>query len=368
MKVLILSCYTGEGHNSAARAVMEELQAHGIECEITDPVAFKSEKAQKFVSSFYNNMIKKTPAAFGALYKAGAIYDSTGITSPVYLLNAGYAENLNSYIEEKGYDTVICTHLYGMEVMTAIKKRLKKHIKSYGIFTDYTCIPFISETDLDGYFVPHESLKEEFCSKGYDKSIVFVTGIPVSPRFITEMKKDEAREILGMPQDKKIYLIMTGGVGCENITELCDEFLKKTDSGHIAYILTGRNDELKEKILSLYPDSRIVPVAFTDKVNIYMRASDVLLSKSGGLSSTEAAVSNIPFVSAKPIPGCETKNAMFFSSFGMSVKAENYTEAMDLAISLAEDEEKAEKIRESQRENINPYAARDIVLKVMENE
>lgn len=99
MKVLILSCYTGEGHNSAARAVMEELQAHGIECEITDPVAFKSEKAQKFVSSFYNNMIKKTPAAFGALYKAGAIYDSTGITSPVYLLNAGYAENLNSYID-----------------------------------------------------------------------------------------------------------------------------------------------------------------------------------------------------------------------------------------------------------------------------
>lgn len=59
MKVLILSCYTGEGHNSAARAVMEELQAHGIECEITDPVAFKSEKAQKFVSSFYNNMIKR---------------------------------------------------------------------------------------------------------------------------------------------------------------------------------------------------------------------------------------------------------------------------------------------------------------------
>lgn len=171
-----------------------------------------------------------------------------------------------------------------------------------------------------------------------------------------------------MPQDKKIYLIMTGGVGCENITELCDEFLKKTDSGHIAYILTGRNDELKEKILSLYPDSRIVPVAFTDKVNIYMRASDVLLSKSGGLSSTEAAVSNIPFVSAKPIPGCETKNAMFFSSFGMSVKAENYTEAMDIAIYLAEDEEKAEKIREAQRKNINPYAARDIVLKVMENE
>lgn len=367
MKVLLLSCYTGEGHNSAARAISEELTRRGIENEITDPVAFKSKEAQSFISSFYNNLIKRTPAAFGAIYKIGALYDATGITSPVYFANSLYAEKLNEYIKEKDYSAVICTHLYGMEVMTAIRKKLGISIPSYGVFTDYTCIPFITETNLDAYFVPHEKIKEEFCEKKIPESKVITTGIPVSDAFNNHVPETEARKLLGIPEGKRLYLVMTGGVGCENMLSLCDEFIKRTDENDMAFVLVGRNNDLKEKIASRYTSEKICPVSFTDKVSLYMNAANVMISKSGGLSSTEAAVANVPFVSVKSIPGCETKNARFFSSLGMSLCAGSVAEAIEYARSLAADKEKAEKMREAQRNNINPYAARDIVEKVVGN-
>ena len=121
MNVLILSCHTGDGHNSAALAIAEALTAQGAQWGLADPVAFKSERARRFVAGFYTGMVRKVPLAFGALYKVGRIYSNTGVTSPVYYANATYAGRLYDYIREQGFDAVISTHLYGMEAMTAVR-------------------------------------------------------------------------------------------------------------------------------------------------------------------------------------------------------------------------------------------------------
>ena len=84
-------------------------------------------------------------------YKAVVLYDSTGITSPVYYANASYAQCLYQYITENGFDAVISTHLYGMEALTAIKRKAIFDVPFYGVLTDYTLIPFLAETKLDGY-------------------------------------------------------------------------------------------------------------------------------------------------------------------------------------------------------------------------
>ena len=368
MKVLLLSCSTGEGHNSAARALMEEFLRCGAECEIADPVSFKSGRAQRLVSSCYNNLIKKTPRAFGAVYRAGALYDSTGITSPVYYANAGYAEELLSYIKDNGICTVVSTHLFGMEVMTAIKKKLGFDVPSYGVLTDYTCIPFISETELDGYFVPHETVGRELCGKGVPADKIYPDGIPVSSSFKNHIGKADARKLLGLLQDKRMFLVMTGGVGCENMLKLCEEISSECGDRAFACVMTGRNDRLFDAVKGRFSGSQvIIPASFTDKVSVYMNASDVLLSKAGGLSSTEAAVASVPLVTVRPIPGCETKNAEFFERYGMAYRAASDREAVRLAASLAFDEECAEKMRQAQRENINPDAAADIVRRVIEN-
>lgn len=365
-QVLILTCSTGEGHNSAAYAIRKALQKQNIECTIEDPVSFKSERVSRLVSSLYNVIIKKIPHFFGFIYKLGGGYCAMKLPSPVYAANAGYSKKLKTYIEENHYDVVICTHLYGMEAMTAIKKDENFKIPCYGVLTDYTCIPFFEETDLDGYFVPQEEQKQYMIKKGFRDEIITVSGIPVNESFRVSMDQETARRELHLPQNKSIFLIMTGGVGCENMAGLYDKLLSQISSEDMIVVLTGKNEKLKNKLRDKYAgNSQVKVVGFTRKVAKYMAAADVLLSKSGGLSSTEAAVANVPMVHVNVIPGCETCNAEFFQKHGMSVCAKNDREAVRLAKSLVTNKEASEKMRMNQREYIKEDAVDIIVGKVV---
>ncbi len=366
MKVLILSCRTGQGHNSAAAAVKEELERAGVCCEIDDPVRFQSARASRLVAGAYNELIKTKPRAFGGIYRVGKWYSSKNLPSPIYHANALYAGRLGSYIERCGFDAVVYTHLYGMEAMTALRRRRGADVRCYGVLTDYTCIPFLADTELDGYFVPHAELKDQLSAAGIPADRIVPTGIPVGCAFSEKADRSEARGRLNIPQNARVLLVMTGGVGCGDMAKLCDT-ARQADGGCELYVLTGSNARLREVLDSRYGGSFVHALPFTEKVRDYMAASDVLISKAGGLSSTEAAVANIPIVHLRPIPGCETENARFFERLGMSVWAKDEREAVDSALALVKDADAAEKMKKAQREGINPHAAREIARAVMQN-
>ena len=365
-KVLILTCSTGEGHNSAARAVETALKNKQIACEIKDPVSFQSERMTKLVAGLYNDTIRKAPRVFGAVYKMGDLYASSKLPSPVYWANAHYARALKEYILSKGFDCVICTHLYGMEAMTAIRKDPEFKVPCYGVLTDYVSIPFLDETALTGFFVPTEDTKMHLVSKGTPEDSVVVSGIPVDAKFTDHPDRETARAQLGIPADKHLFLIMTGGAGCENMEKLCARMADSLTEQDMVIVFTGKNQELKNRLEARFgQDGRLQALGFTDQVAVYMAAADVLLSKPGGLSSTEAAVANIPLVHIHGIPGCETYNARFFADHGMSCNAENDEEAVAFARGLAYNHETAEKMRAMQRTYVNPRAAERIVREVM---
>lgn len=361
MKVLILSCNTGEGHNSAAYALHEALLGFGEESEVLDTLQFGGERSSAIVTSSFNSIIRKAPSTFGFAYKAGDIFSATGITSPVYFANSLYGKSLLGYVEEGRFDAVICTHLFPMEALTYIRRKYQLGLKCYGVLTDYTCVPFIAETDLDGYFIPHEDLLGECVGKGIPREKIACTGIPVAQKFVRRLQRSEARNHLVIPQDLRMYMIMTGGIGCGQVLDLCGNILDCQGDKAAVYALCGRNDQMKEEIEEQYHDDpRVQAVVFTEKVNIYMNATDVLLSKPGGITSTEAAVSNVPLVHAMAIPGCETKNAAFFAKRGMSMNATTLEEAVRFADMLIQDKGRAQKMCEKQRENCDPRSAERI--------
>ena len=367
LKVLILSCDTGEGHNSAAAAVAGALTHRGIENRVFDPLVLAGKYAERFVSGAYTAIMKNAPSAFNALYRAGDIYSSTGITSPVYHANARYAANLRSFIETNGYDCVVCTHLYPMETMTAIRKAGDFTVPCYGVLTDYTCIPFLAETELDGYFIAHEDLRAEFVEKGIPSERIIVTGIPVDEKFANHMDKAAARNYLAIPQQQDVFLVMSGGIGVGNAGAICDEILLRHDSGAFTvYILVGRNSDLKRTLEEKYAGNEHVRiVTFTKKVNVYMNAADVMLSKPGGLTSTEAAVAQVPLVQLLVYTACEAPNIAFFASHGLSERAEDAADAAAKAVALARDKEKAAAMREAQRNTIAPDAADRIAERIV---
>ena len=154
MKILLLSCSTGEGHNHCALAVKEALDARGHETSFLDMLHMFGDPGPLSFDKILNRISTKAPDVFGMMYHAGAMYSATGVTSPVYMANIRHARQLNAFIRDNGYDAVVCSHLFPMETLTFLRRWERCEVKCCGILSDYTCIPFLAETDLDAYFLP----------------------------------------------------------------------------------------------------------------------------------------------------------------------------------------------------------------------
>ena len=368
LKILALSCSTGEGHNSAAKAVIEALAANGAECELMDPISFKSEKMMRRVSATYNNIITKTPALFGFIYKIGAVYESLHLKSPVAWANSKYAEKLSEYIKAGGFDAVVCTQLFTMQAMVAAKEKHGIELPVYCVLTDYTVIPFYKDAKaLDLHFVPTDSVKAELIKKGFPEERLMTTGIPTNPKFALNLTKSEAKEILAIPEDKRIISILSGGAGCGKIIKICRLMNKRLDSSHVICVFSGKNEKLNEKLEKEFGNSdKVKVISFTPDVNIYIKASDVTLSKPGGLSSTEVAAVRCPLVHLKAIPGCESYNIKYFTENGLSLPGKSVRSAVAQTERLLSDARLAKDIKTAQERLIPNYSAELIANKIIE--
>jgi len=367
LKILILSCSTGEGHNSAAKSVISALTAQGVECELVDPIIFKSEKRMKHVAGVYNYVISKMPWLFGFVYKIGGLYDKLPLPSPVAFANSRYAKPLCEYIKKGGYDAVIAVHLFAMQAMVAVRKKLGFNIPTYCVLTDYTVIPFHKDTKLlDWQMVPTENEKKLLLKKGFDEKKIFISGIPANSKFAISITKQEARARLGLPLDKKIVMVLSGGAGCGKMPKLCKRLNRELPSDAYVCVFPGKNEKLANKLKAeLSENPRFSVVDFTPDVNLYMKAADVVLSKAGGLSSTEVAVANVPFVHLREIPGCETSNIRYFTQNGISIPGRSVKSAVKSTLYLLSDNAAAERMLAIQRELIPKNSAEIIANKVI---
>lgn len=361
MKVLILSTGTGEGHNSAAKAVKEQFDNHHIPCVMADALDFASEKASSYGRRVYVWSTVRAKGVFAGAYKAGKAISSARLRSPVYYANALYAEKLYRYIEDNDFDTIVMPHLFPAEAVTYMLRKHKPHVATYFVATDYTCIPFTEETRMDYYFIPHEDLTEEFVKRGIPAEKLVPTGIPVSERFVELPEKAVCRRKLQIDGNKKCVLVMTGSMGYGHVESLVERLVKGTDEDTLLYVMGGTNERLKKSLRETYAEMpRVVVLDFTDRAQEYMAAADILFTKPGGLTSTEAAAARVPLVHTCPIPGCEQRNAAFFTAKGMSVSDEREEEVVKKGLELLADGKLRTEMRENQIKYSKPEAARSI--------
>jgi processive 1,2-diacylglycerol beta-glucosyltransferase len=321
MKVLLLTCNTGEGHNSAAKALREEFINRGDECEIKNALNFKGRYSDYFSSHSYSWVVRCIPRLYHLIFPIAHAYDRSGIPSPVLLSNSSYGKRLNHYIREKKFDAVIAVHLFPAEVLSYIRKKFGGPTKYYFLQTDYGYTPFAGEPVLDGYFIPSESNHAGFVRHHIDEAKIHMTGIPVSSVFRKEVSRAQARAVLGIPENpaSKVVVVSLGGTTPSKVRSICADLLRRSDDTEI-YVMLGKNEQLKETLDKRFADEpRLRTVAFTDKIYLYMRAADVLIAKPGGLTCTEVAVFGEPVIYTTPIPSGEMDNADFFTERGMAL-------------------------------------------------
>ena len=361
MKVLILSCNTGQGHNAAGKAILETLISRGIDCQMMDALKLAGDKVSRHVSNAYSGLTTRFPAGFEWLYKAGGVISTSRWKSPVYLANIPYARRLLRTIIRGGYDCIITPHLFPAEALTHLRRKAGLTVRCYAIATDYTCIPFWEETELDRYFIPHPDLISEFSGKGIPAEKITATGIPVSHRFRSHTDKKAARAALNLPESGNVYLIMTGSMGFGKVNLLVAQLLTKLASDEYIIVICGNNQRLRKIMHTAFgrhPQIRIL--GYTEHISAYMDACDVIFTKPGGLTSTEAAVKGIPIIHTKPIPGCEEKNLAFFTEHGMSVTGRSLNELIRCGQSLLHDRKRQDEMRRKQRETLPEDAAANI--------
>ncbi len=357
MKVLVLSCSTGGGHNSCGKYIKEEFELNNIECDFIDYLSILGNKLSKRIEKLYLKSTSGKGKIFKNVYKLGEVYNKTGITSPVYELNKLAKNKMLEYITENKYDLVICSHLFPSMAITALKKD-GRDIKLINVATDYRDIPFWNETTPDYFVIPHESLKNEFIEKGTDEKVLLPLGIPVSTKF--QQKKSN----LSLKKDKPNILVTSGSMGFGNLKEIIKSLLDNIDAYVI--VICGSNKKLVKE-LSNIKNSKLTVLGFIDNMSDYIRACDVILSKPGGLTSTEVAVLNKPLVHMMPIPGVENHNASFFLENNLSLVSNTIDEVITNTKKLLEDESLRNKMIKSQKKIINNNSASDLVKFVKEN-
>ena len=143
MKALILSCNTGGGHNSAARAIAEEMHERGDEAYVLDYLCLAGEGVSRLVGDGYVQIVKKTPRLFGLVYKLGMVISRLTRKSPVYYVNGRMAKYLDSYLREHPVDVLVMPHLYPAETITYMKSKGMKLPLTVAVMTDYTCLSLI---------------------------------------------------------------------------------------------------------------------------------------------------------------------------------------------------------------------------------
>lgn len=361
MKVLILSCGTGGGHNACARYVEEELKENNIDSQFRDFFEIVNIKGKELSEKLYLSSLGMNGEIFKNVYRLGEIYSKTKMTSPVYLVNKLHKKALYKYIVENEFDLVVVSHLFPALTLTAINKdkNLKK-IPFIAIATDYEPCPFFEEAEED-FLIIQKGLEEKFIAKGIDKKRLINSGIPVSSRFLKEAKN--IRNELGI-KNEKVILIMLGSMGFGNVLEVISALLEEDKVKII--VVCGSNKKLYQELTDL-GNVKLIVLGFVNNINSLIYSADIVMSKPGGLSSTEVASINKPLLHIFPIPGIETYNAKFFDEKKMAIKCDSKEEIINNCRKLLSDKALQEEMIDAQKKFINKDSAALLVKLIVDN-
>lgn len=323
-RILILSVTTGEGHNSAARALKVDLEAKGAQCLVLDAYECVSHAAKVLIDRGYLLGASSMRGFYAIGYRMAEMrHGGAERRTPLRMLHTGYAKKLLKRIEEFRPDAIVTTHCLAGLMLDIIRRRgWENDAKLIGVVTDFTVHPYWDEcTSLDALVVASPLLAKEALEKGFERERVFGLGIPIDPKFSVEGERRAACESLGLDFGKKIVLVMGGSMGHGHFART----VRAIDSLSLdleIVCVCGRNNRAKSSLEAYAKSSRhrILPLGYVDYVDRLMDAADLIVSKPGGLSTSEALAKHLPLLVMDPIPGHEKRNRDFLVSHGAAVE------------------------------------------------
>jgi len=371
LKALIFSASFGAGHVRAAEAIIEELRIKEPSAEIIhlDFGAFLSKTVNSVMKNTYIEVIKYTPKLWREFY-----YRTSKIPPNSLLqrfLNGLGRHEFEKLLQKLLPDVVICTYptVAGVLAQQRLKGILKVPLVT--IVTDYTLHSQWIHPGVDLYIVGCEEVYEGLVAGGINPKLIRITGIPVSPKFDLKLDRQKLLQKLHLRPLIPTVLVMGGAYGILGGAQLICKMLVETTFSVQTIIVCGHDTKLYNALDSLVEQAGnpIVRFGFVNDVEILMSVADMIITKAGGLTVSEALTKRVPLVIFRPIPGQEEKNAIYLESIGAGRLAKNEEELEKIVFALLKHPKGLERMRRSAGKAVTGRTAEvaiDEILQLLE--
>ena len=366
-KILIFYASYGGGHLSAANSIKQCIDDNFKDCEtkLVDCMEYVNRPVNKITTTAYKELAKKFPWAWGEVYSHSQKGPLAHISSAS---NNLLAKKLLKLLKEYQPDIVISTHPFGSQMVSYLKRKALVDCKLATIMTDFAPHDqwLVGKDYVDYYFVSHEKMRQELINSNVADNTVFATGIPLSNRFLMHFDKDEIMKSMGLNPDKRVILFFGGGefgLGRDKTVKILNSFIAHVKNHQIVAI-AGKNEKMKvafdKLVAETNSESFVKVLAYTKQVPELMSISDLVVTKPGGLTTTESLASGLPIVAINPIPGQEEENAKFLEDEGVAIWLKKNDDYDKIIADLLADEDKLHQMKVNTKLLAKKNSTRDI--------
>lgn len=324
-KLVIFSVSAGAGHLRAAQALVATAKRCYPDVEVVhvDLMELVPQLFRKVYADSYLKVVERHPALWGYLYdKSDHEKANSGLNKLRRAIERLNTRKLGSLLREMQPDYVICTHFLPAELLSRKISAGKFSAPVWVQVTDFDFHALWIQQQMNGYFAAHEEVAWRMAERGIPADTIHVTGIPIMPAFDRQYDRANCAAEFGLDPNRTTLLMMSGGMGVGSIEQLAERLLQlKGDFQIVA--LAGRNEKLLTdlKVVAMQHPGRLFPLGFINVIERVMAASDLAITKPGGLTTSECLAVGLPMIVVSPIPGQEERNADFLLENGAALKA-----------------------------------------------
>lgn len=364
MKIFLFYATAGHGHKKASEAVYEEMKKRGLDktndVRLIDALEYTRFGFGKNYTDSYFFLVARASWLWAALY---ALSDRIVPWALMRVLrgwnNAFFAGPLEVLLKRENPDLILTTHFLSAEVAGRLKSRGKISSKIVVIVTDFLVHRYWVNPGTDFYVGMMEETRKAFLDWGIAPEKIQILGIPISGKFRMPVDKNALLRGLALETDRFTLLVTSGSFGIGPLKELIgrlDIFKEKVQ----VIAVCGTNQELHDELKRNPYDFPMAVLGFVNNMHELMVASDVLVSRSSGLTTSESLARGVPLIVVSKIPGQESCNADILEKHNAAFFAWTVDDLIRLIGGILEDPGRLEAVRANVKALAKPDSARDI--------
>ena len=373
-KVLLLSASAGAGHVRAAEAIEKAFKQRkdsaNVEVHNFDVLNYTNKLFRHLYSKAYIDLVNKMPEVPGWVYdKLDKPWKNERRRLALDKLNTRPFVKL---LREYQPDLIVCTHFLPAEIVSWLRAKERLASRQVIIVTDFDVHAMWLVHHYERYFVAVDEARVYLETLGIPADKITVSGIPIDPVFAIRKDKQEMRAKHGLAPDRTTILLSAGGFGVGSVDALVHSLLPLQHRSQVVAIC-GRTEELKERLTKLAarikPDATVTlkPFGYTKEMDELMTASDLVIGKPGGLTTSEALAKGLVFVIVNPIPGQEERNSDHLLEAAAAIRCNNLPTLSYKLDRLLGDPQRFKSMQANSRRMGHPNAAKEIVDQLAAN-